>query len=188
MSNPGAGASIEKDLLDVWKLANVEDFQQKLVFSLNIRRLDHISHVQDKEFQAIGLSQLQIQELRRCTAQVQQLVNNRNVKSEIVFIPNENLANSSSSEIKKAIIAKEQIKIMETIGEGTFSVVKRAIWYHPSGTKVDVALKILRDVSPSLIEDLEVEASHLLKLQHPNLIRLFGIVQQPAMMFVAQFE
>ncbi|KIH59143.1 hypothetical protein ANCDUO_10638 [Ancylostoma duodenale] len=71
---------------------------------------------------------------------------------------------------------------METIGEGTFSVVKRALWYHPSGVKLDVAVKILRDISPSLIEDLQVEASHLLKLQHSNLIRMYGIVQQPAMM------
>ncbi|VDK47547.1 unnamed protein product [Cylicostephanus goldi] len=76
---------------------------------------------------------------------------------------------------------------METIGEGTFSVVKRAIWYHPGGSKIDVAVKILRDVSPSLVEDLEVEASHLLKLQHSNLIRLFGIVR-PAMMVSFHFS
>ncbi|CAJ0609832.1 unnamed protein product [Cylicocyclus nassatus] len=181
MSNPGTGASIQKDLLDVWRIANVEDFQQKLVFSLNIRRLEHISHVQDKEFQSIGLTPTQIQDLRRVAANVQEVANRRNTSGEVVYIPNNNLADNSSSELNKAIIAKEQIKIMETIGEGTFSVVKRAIWYHPGGSKIDVAVKILRDVSPSLVEDLEVEASHLLKLQHANLIRLFGIVR-PAMM------
>lgn len=71
---------------------------------------------------------------------------------------------------------------MESIGEGTFSIVKRAIWYHPNGNRVDVAVKILRDVSPCVMEDLQVEATHLLKLQHTNLVRLFGVVQQPAMM------
>lgn len=71
---------------------------------------------------------------------------------------------------------------MEIIGEGTFSIVKRALWYHPSGERRDVAVKILRDISQSNVEDLQVEASHLLKLQHSNLIRMFGIVRQPAMM------
>ncbi|EGT34418.1 hypothetical protein CAEBREN_13561 [Caenorhabditis brenneri] len=33
-----------------------------------------------------------------------------------------------------------------------------------------------------MMDDLKVEASHLLKLQHPSLIRLYGIVRQPAMM------
>ncbi|KJH40513.1 protein tyrosine kinase [Dictyocaulus viviparus] len=75
-----------------------------------------------------------------------------------------------------------QIKLMEVIGEGTFSIVKRAIWHNPNGNKTDVAVKILRDVSESIMEDLQVEASHLLKLQHYNLVRLYGIVQQPAMM------
>ncbi|EPB66612.1 hypothetical protein ANCCEY_14298 [Ancylostoma ceylanicum] len=182
MSNPITGASVEKNLVDVCNLAKIEAFLHDLVFSLQIRRLDHISHVQDKELQAIGLSQSQIRDLRKAASEFQDRTNGTNTRSELVYVKNENLIQSNSADLNKVIIPKEQIKLMETIGEGTFSIVKRALWYHPSGVKRDVAVKILRDISPSLVEDLQVEASHLLKLQHSNLIRMYGIVQQPAMM------
>ncbi|RCN47014.1 hypothetical protein ANCCAN_06945, partial [Ancylostoma caninum] len=129
-------------------------------------------------FQAIGLSQPQIRDFRKAASEVQDRINRNNTRSELVCLKNENLIQSNSADLNKVIIPKEQIKLMETIGEGTFSVVKRALWYHPSGVKKDVAVKILRDISPSLVEDLQVEASHLLKLQHSNLIRMYGIVQQ----------
>lgn len=45
---------------------------------------------------------------------------------------------------------------MEPLGEGTFAVVKRAIWCREDGRKVDVAVKILRDMSPLVMEDLKV--------------------------------
>ncbi|WKY15874.1 hypothetical protein Q1695_000953 [Nippostrongylus brasiliensis] len=179
---PGVGASVESDLLEVLRSAHVEEFQQKLIFALNIRRLDHINHVRDKELQNIGLSLSQIRSLRDATTDAKQRALWRNSEPELVYIRNENTVDSGAVDPNGAIIPKTQIKLMESIGEGTFSVVKRALWYHPNGTKIDVAVKILRDVSPCIMEDLQVEASHLLKLQHSNLIRLFGIVQQPAMM------
>ncbi|KHJ91984.1 hypothetical protein OESDEN_08137 [Oesophagostomum dentatum] len=182
MSNSVVGASVEKDLLDVFILAKIDDFQQKLIFVLNIRRLDHLSHVQEKELQTIGLSQSQIREMRKAASEIRERVNRRSTQSEMVYIENRNLMESTSADLNRAIIPKEQLKLMEAIGEGTFSVVKRAIWYHPSGQKLEVAVKILRNASPSFMEELEVEASHLLKLQHSNLIRLYGVVQQPAMM------
>ncbi|VDL63762.1 unnamed protein product [Nippostrongylus brasiliensis] len=179
---PGVGASVESDLLEVLRSAHVEEFQQKLIFALNIRRLDHINHVRDKELQNIGLSLSQIRSLRDATTDAKQRALWRNSEPELVYIRNENTVDNGAVDPNGAIIPKTQIKLMESIGEGTFSVVKRALWYHPNGTKIDVAVKILRDVSPCIMEDLQVEASHLLKLQHSNLIRLFGIVQQPAMM------
>ncbi|KAK5973956.1 hypothetical protein GCK32_008056 [Trichostrongylus colubriformis] len=182
MSGPALGASIEADLLEVWRLAQVEKFQQSFIFTLHIRRLDHIAHVKDKEFQAVGLSPAQIRSLRNAASEIQKKVARRNTDPESIYIRSDNAVDQCDLEPNKAVIPKSQIKLMESVGEGTFSIVKRGIWYNPNGSKVDVAVKILRDVSPSIVEDLQAEASHLLKLQHPNLIRLFGVVQQPAML------
>ncbi|KAK6763019.1 hypothetical protein RB195_023644 [Necator americanus] len=176
------GACVEKDLVDVWNYAKVESFQQDLVFGLRIRRLMHISHVQDKELQAVGLSQSQIRDIRKAAFEVQEKANKRSTKSELVYVENGNCKGSSSAELNKTFIPKEQIKLLETIGQGSFSIVKRAYWYSSNGERVEVAVKILRDVSPSKIEDLQAEATHLLRLQHSNLIRMYGVVPRPAMM------
>lgn len=72
---------------------------------------------------------------------------------------------------------------MERLGEGSFAVVKRGIWSSKAGGKVDVAVKILRNSTQEIIEDLQVEVNNMRKLQHPNLIKLYGIVlANPAMM------
>lgn len=54
MWSPNLGVSVEADLLEVCKLAQVENFQQSLIFALNIRRLDHMNHVKDKELQVFA--------------------------------------------------------------------------------------------------------------------------------------
>lgn len=72
---------------------------------------------------------------------------------------------------------------MERLGEGSFAVVKRALWTPKTGQKLDVAAKILRDSTPEIIEDLQREVTNMQKLKHPNLIQLYGIVfSNPAMM------
>lgn len=45
-----------------------------------------------------------------------------------------------------------------------------------------VCIKILRDASPLVMEEMQAEAANLRRLQHPNLIQLYGVVEQPAMM------
>lgn len=72
---------------------------------------------------------------------------------------------------------------MERLGEGSFAVVKRAIWAPKTGQKLEVAVKILRESTPEIMEDLQREVNNMQKLQHPNLIQLYGIVfANPAMM------
>ncbi|VDK53348.1 unnamed protein product [Gongylonema pulchrum] len=76
---------------------------------------------------------------------------------------------------------------MERLGEGSFAVVKRATWTTKTGQKLDVAVKILRESTPEMIEDLQREVNNMQKLQHPNLIQLFGIVFSSSGMMVVEF-
>lgn len=65
------------------------------------------------------------------------------------------------------------------LGEGTFAVVRRAIWNRGGsngGRKLDCAVKILHDMSEQVRADLFAEVSHMQKLNHPNLVHLFGAV------------
>lgn len=73
----------------------------------------------------------------------------------------------------------------ERLGEGSFAVVKRALWKRADGVKLDVAVKILRDPTKEIMEDLQQEVNNMQRLQHPNLIRLYGIVfSNPSMMVI----
>jgi activated CDC42 kinase 1 len=65
---------------------------------------------------------------------------------------------------------------METLGEGNFSVVKRALWTRPDGSKTDCAVKILHEMSEPMRQDLATEISTMQRLRHQNLVQLFGVV------------
>jgi activated CDC42 kinase 1 len=68
--------------------------------------------------------------------------------------------------------------VQEKLGEGSFAVVKRALWTRPGEAKaLAVAVKILRDGNNGdYAEELQQEISNMHQLRHPNLIRLYGIV------------
>jgi len=68
----------------------------------------------------------------------------------------------SSSTSAPSLIARDDIKLMETLGEGTFAVVKRAVWRRPGSQAVDCAVKILHDMSEEVRKDLHDEVLLLL--------------------------
>ena len=71
---------------------------------------------------------------------------------------------------------------MEGLGEGTFAIVKRAIWQKSPTEKVDVAVKIIRESSEEVKKDLQAEINTMSKLRHPNLIQFYGVVLDPMLM------
>ncbi|CAL2049158.1 unnamed protein product [Caenorhabditis brenneri] len=176
-----SGVLVDDNVLEVLHKAKLDDFVNKFVFLFNVRRFDHFSHVRDKDMQDIGMQQPQIRQLREQILKMSREMWNRSDPKQVYVAADQSTPVQSSID-EKALIPYEQIKLYEQLGEGSFAVVKRGTWVQANGQHVDVAVKILRDISPNIMDDLRVEASHLLKLQHPSLIRLYGIVRQPAMM------
>uniref|UniRef100_A0AC35G2G0 Non-specific protein-tyrosine kinase n=1 Tax=Panagrolaimus sp. PS1159 TaxID=55785 RepID=A0AC35G2G0_9BILA len=77
---------------------------------------------------------------------------------------------------------------MEGLGEGTFAVVKRALWKKSEGEKkIDVAVKILREVTDIVKKDVEAEIQTMSKLHHANLVDLYGVVLGDPMLMVMEF-
>ncbi|CAB3400628.1 unnamed protein product [Caenorhabditis bovis] len=175
------GALVDEYVIEIFKKAQLTDFLNKFVFILNVRRFEHLSRIRDKDMMEIGMNPQQISVLREHKIKLERELYNRS-EPKPVYIKNTESTASTSEIDGRTLIPAEQINLYEKIGEGTFAVVKRGIWTQNDGRTVDVAVKILRDVSPMMLEDLRVEASHALKLQHPSLIRLYGIVRNPAMM------
>ncbi|VBB29935.1 unnamed protein product, partial [Acanthocheilonema viteae] len=196
----GEGVYIEEALQDVLKETDLVNFERKLCVELQLSRLEHFDHVTDDELKSYtGLSQPAIRRLRVAIAEKKK----KSKKSKGIF---SSIGKKESREVTKvlvpttgttelswispenggtSLIVKEEIKLMERLGEGSFAVVKRAVWTPKMARKLDVAAKILRDSTPEIIEDLQREVTNMQKLKHPNLIQLYGIVfSNPAMMVV----
>ncbi|VDK80868.1 unnamed protein product [Litomosoides sigmodontis] len=185
---------------DVLKETDLVNFKRKLCVELQLSRLEHFDHVTDDELKSYtGLSQPAIRRLRVAIAEKKKKSKKlKGIFSSIgkkesrevtkVFVPTTGTTEllwSFPEDGGTSLIAKEEIKLMERLGEGSFAVVKRAMWTPKTGRKLDVAAKILRDSTPEIIEDLQREVTNMQQLKHPNLIQLYGIVfSNPAMMVV----
>nr|XP_056719593.1 non-receptor tyrosine-protein kinase TNK1 [Euleptes europaea] len=79
----------------------------------------------------------------------------------------------------KCLINEWDLVLRELLGDGCFGVVHRAEWSAPGGRTILVAVKSLRsDVSsdPAALIDFLNEVNAMCYLDHPNLLRLHGVV------------
>jgi len=123
----------------------------------------------------------------------------RNRRDQDPFSRNTNVSNSDqinneSSDLDfgrlTCLINSQDIHIKEEIGHGVHGFVKKGEWTAPNGRVVEVALKILRkdvitDPSASFNEFVK-EISVMHQLNHPNIIKLYGVVLSSPMMMVTE--
>ncbi|XP_060112469.1 non-receptor tyrosine-protein kinase TNK1 [Heteronotia binoei] len=79
----------------------------------------------------------------------------------------------------KCLISEWDLALQERLGDGCFGVVHRAEWNVPGNATIPVAVKSLRsDVSsdPGALIDFLNEVNAMCFLDHPNLLRLHGVV------------
>ncbi|KAM4675352.1 non-receptor tyrosine-protein kinase TNK1 isoform 2-T2 [Discoglossus pictus] len=79
----------------------------------------------------------------------------------------------------KCLINERDLSLYERLGDGCFGVVRRGEWRIPSGRSVSVAVKSLRTdacTDPDALLDFLQEVNSMYALDHPHLIRLYGVV------------
>uniref|UniRef100_A0A915I0K5 non-specific protein-tyrosine kinase n=1 Tax=Romanomermis culicivorax TaxID=13658 RepID=A0A915I0K5_ROMCU len=174
-------------LSDLLSEVDLSGFENILVEKLQITRLEHFEHVKESDLKSIGLSQPAIRRLlkhakdKRSTLRktgVLDKLKSPNLRSKDPSFQNDNCQST-------CLILKEEIKLMEKLGEGSFGVVKRAWWNQGLGRKMDVAVKLLRN-SETLDDDFLLEINALHRLKHSNLIRLYGLVMTKPLMMVVE--
>uniref|UniRef100_A0A914CND7 non-specific protein-tyrosine kinase n=1 Tax=Acrobeloides nanus TaxID=290746 RepID=A0A914CND7_9BILA len=74
------------------------------------------------------------------------------------------------------LIHRDDIKLLDKLGAGSFGIVKHALWTQPKGQTLECAIKVLRGAPSEVKNDLINEVVNMQKLSHPNLVRLYGIV------------
>ncbi|XP_058118561.1 activated Cdc42 kinase Ack [Anopheles ziemanni] len=200
MSDPDT-AWLEELLQDV----QLEQFLPRIRDELQVTRLAHFDYVHVDDLEKIGLGKPGIRRLLEAVKKRKAQQWRRNILSKLIGggkqQPQKKTAQSAggaggggSSEEPSALaltclIHEKDVTLSVKLGDGSFGVVRRGEWHAPGNHIVPVAVKVLKAdtlAQPGVIEDFfkEVQAMHA--MNHPNLIRLHGVVLSQPMMMVTE--
>lgn len=190
-------------LLDLLTECQLESFYTQIKDELQITRLAHFDYVHSDDLAKIGLSKPRIRQLVDHVKKKRAQQWRKNILSKLIgggkqinhqtsgkkssAESAENVTKNTSSQALTCLIHEKDITLSIKLGDGSFGVVKRGEWNSLNGI-IPVAVKVLKadTLSPHVFEEFfkEVQAMHT--LDHPNLIRLFGVVLSQPMMMVTE--
>lgn len=191
-------------LEDLLRDVQLEQFLQRIRDELQITRLAHFDYVHSDDLEKIGLGKPGIRRLLEAVKKKKTQQWRRNILSKLIgggkqqqhhqSMKKSNQQQSSNSvnddtQALTCLIHEKDITLSIKLGDGSFGVVRKGEWVAPGNRIIPVAVKILKAdtlAQPGVIEDFfkEVQAMHA--LDHPNLIRLHGVVLSQPMMMVTE--
>lgn len=199
-------------LLDLLCECQLEAFYIPIKEELQITRLAHFDYVHYDDLAKIGLSKPRIRQLIDHVKKKKAQQWRKNILSKLIgggkqinHQPSVKKStteaaatttttsaigknqSSSTSQALTCLIHEKDITMSIKLGDGSFGVVKRGEWNSPNGI-IPVAVKILKadTLSPHVFEDFFKEVQSMYLLDHPNLIRLYGVVLSQPMMMVTE--
>ncbi|XP_061446924.1 non-receptor tyrosine-protein kinase TNK1 isoform X2 [Rhineura floridana] len=170
----------------------LEQFYDKIRNELHVTRPGHFDYVKPSDLDRIGMGrpgQRRLEEaLKRRKPQGQRpmswvykmFTGGRSPDNEDPPSPQPCTNPRPDADVSlKCLISEWDLRIRERLGDGCFGIVHRAEWNVPRGGLIPVAVKSLRsDVScdPGALIDFLNEVNAMCCLDHPNLLRLHGVV------------
>lgn len=185
---------LEELLRDV----QLEQFYIKIRDDLQVTRLAHFDYVHADDLDKIGLGKPAIRRLFEAVKKRKAAQWRRNILAKLIgggkqLSPKKPVVQqivSKNEPVQLTCLMNEQdVTLGVKLGDGSFGVVRQGEWSAPGGRIMSVAVKVLKTdniTQPGLIEDFfkEVQAMHA--LDHPNLVRLHGVVLSQPMMMVTE--
>jgi len=201
-------------LIEILEEVNLQDFYSKLTNELQLSKLSHFDFVNEEDLIQMGLSRPASRRLLAAVERRKLFVSNLKNRIFAKLLPSAARHSSSRNEpgiqtnhdpISHAntevitnvdlgqlscLINYSDIQIKEDIGNGAHGIVKKGEWTLPNGRSAEVAVKVLRrdilDEPGASFNDFVKEISVMHQLNHPNIIRLYGIVLSSPMMMVTE--
>lgn len=188
-------------LEDLLRDVQLEQFLPRIRDDLQISRLAHFDYVHANDLEKLGLGKPAIRRLLDAVRKKQRQQWRKNILSKLIGggkqQPHkqklaEQASKSSSSDTSltlTCLIHEKDVSLGQKLGDGSFGVVRRAEWSAPGGKTVAVAVKVLKQDTlsqPGVMEDFFKEVQSMHMLDHPNLIRLYGVVLGQPMMMVTE--
>lgn len=184
-------------LAELLRDVQLDQFYQRIHDELQVTRLAHFDYVHSDDLEKIGLGKPAIRRLMESVKKKKAQQWRRNILSKLI-------GGGKQQPIKKSIVPEtkpetashlscliheKDLVLGNKLGDGSFGVVRRGEWTTPSNNVQAVAVKVLKADNlsqPGIIEDFfkEVQAMHA--LDHPNLVRLHGVVLTQPMMMITE--
>lgn len=187
-------------LTELLRDVQLDQFYPRIHDELQITRLAHFDYVHTDDLEKIGLGKPAIRRLMESVKKKKAQQWRRNILSKLIgggkqqpiikksIIPETKTDTTPSSHLS-CLIHEKDLVLGNKLGDGSFGVVRRGEWTNPSNNVQAVAVKVLKADNlsqPGIIEDFfkEVQAMHA--LDHPNLVRLYGVVLTQPMMMITE--
>ncbi|KAE8620724.1 hypothetical protein XENTR_v10010438 [Xenopus tropicalis] len=187
-------------LLALLREVQLEQFYSKLRDGLNITRPGHFDFVKPFDLDQIGMGRpgqrRLFEALRRRKPPVRpkswmyKVFPSKNPESpEGPQSPEVSPLRMEPDSSMKCLINERDLSLFERLGDGCFGVVRRGEWRVSSGRSVNVAVKYLRSDAcsdPEALQDFLQEVNSMYVLDHPHLIRLYGVVLSKPLKMVTE--
>ncbi|XP_049597843.1 non-receptor tyrosine-protein kinase TNK1 [Syngnathus scovelli] len=159
----------------------LEKFYLRVRDGLNITRIEHFAYVKETDLEHVGISK---PAQRRLWDALKRHKTSRSWRSWVPKGPSGRGPDSepnveSASRALPSLIQDSELVLGERLGSGSFGVVKKGEWHTPTGRVVPVAVKSLRSSlsrQADTLTDFLQEVTCMQSLDHPHIIRLYGVV------------
>uniref|UniRef100_A0AAQ6IV93 Non-specific protein-tyrosine kinase n=1 Tax=Anabas testudineus TaxID=64144 RepID=A0AAQ6IV93_ANATE len=161
----------------------LEKFYLRVRDGLNITRIEHFAYVKESDLEQIGISKPAQRRLwhalktykanARCASKASSSRSPEGVDQW------SGSAQEAGSRALPCLIQDSELNLGEKLGSGSFGVVRRGEWHTPTGRVLPVAVKSLRSSmsrQTDTLTDFLQEVTTMQSLDHPNIIRLYGVV------------
>ncbi|XP_026273793.2 activated Cdc42 kinase Ack isoform X2 [Frankliniella occidentalis] len=177
----------------------LEQFFTRIRDDLQVTRLQHFDHVEPSDLEKIGMGKPAIRRLLEAVKKRKQPHWKRNILTKLIPAGGKQHGTASRKTLSSehsagglsltCLISEKDIVLAEKLGDGSFGVVRRGDWSTPEGRNMRVAVKILKQDAlnqPGVFEDFVKEVQAMHQLDHPNLVRLYGVVLSHPMMMITE--
>ncbi|XP_054656395.1 non-receptor tyrosine-protein kinase TNK1 [Dunckerocampus dactyliophorus] len=168
----------------------LEKFYLRVRDGLNITRVEHFAYVKEADLEQVGISKPAQRRLWDA------LKRHKTSQSSRPWMPKGSSGRcpdggeqwssggpaqnqEGSSRALPSLIQDNELVLGEKLGSGSFGVVKRGQWHTPTGRVLPVAVKSLRSSmckQTETLTDFLLEVTTMQSLDHPHIIRLYGVV------------
>lgn len=188
----------EEKVKDLLKDIQLDQFYRQIHGKLHITRLSHFDHVTEEDLDDLGMAKPEQRRLFEALkkAKKKSLFSSfRRKKSKKSESQTDSTAERTScygiaGDSLTCLISEQSLALYEMLGNGAFGYVRRGQWTKNLHKKINVAVKCLKAWNDRAFQQMQMEfikeANAMSLLDHPHIIRLYGIVLSVPMMLVTE--
>lgn len=186
-------------LAELLQDVQLEQFLTRLRDDLQVTRLQHFEYVAPEDLEKIGMGKPAVRRLLEAVKKRKQPQWKRNILTKLIPAGGKQHGTVARKTVTSegsvgglsltCLIHEKDVVLAEKLGDGSFGVVRRGDWTTPEGRLVRVAVKVLKQDAlnqPGVFEDFVKEVQAMHQLDHPNLVRLYGVVLSHPMMMITE--